>query len=219
MSRLLTTGVLQQARNFGAQKQYALSFDGVDDYVDCLLMSDFYSDTQELTIQLKTENFIHNNGGILSFGDINDTRPFILIRNYDSGYIDIYNYGNGYIMTNIVISLLDIITLTYSNNNWAVFVNGILMDSFVGAIIYQLIPLKIANGYPSFWAGELSDVQIWNIARTQQQIQDDLNKKLTGTEPGLVAYYDFSEGEGNILHDKTQNGNNGTIHGAQWIEI
>ena len=34
---------------------------------------------------------------------------------------------------------------------------------------------------------------------------------------GLVAHYDFSEGVGTVLHDRSGNGNDGTIVGAQWI--
>lgn len=35
---------------------------------------------------------------------------------------------------------------------------------------------------------------------------------------GLVAYWDFDEGSGNILHDVSGNGNNGTIYGAKWVD-
>ena len=33
-----------------------------------------------------------------------------------------------------------------------------------------------------------------------------------------ILEYDFSEGSGNILHDKSGNGNDGIIHGAEWIK-
>ena len=38
-------------------------------------------------------------------------------------------------------------------------------------------------------------------------------------EQGLVAYWDFDEGNGNILHDRTGNGNDGTLHGAAWVRM
>lgn len=34
----------------------------------------------------------------------------------------------------------------------------------------------------------------------------------------LVIHYDFSEGAGTVLHDKTGNGNNAAIHGATWVK-
>jgi hypothetical protein len=33
---------------------------------------------------------------------------------------------------------------------------------------------------------------------------------------GLLAYWDFEEGSGTVLHDKSGNGNNGTVFGATW---
>jgi len=39
-----------------------------------------------------------------------------------------------------------------------------------------------------------------------------------GNEQGLVAYYSFDEGEGNVTHDLSGNGNDGTIYGAKWVD-
>ena len=37
-------------------------------------------------------------------------------------------------------------------------------------------------------------------------------------EEALAAWWDFGEGAGTVLHDQSGNGNNGTIHGAIWVE-
>jgi|GEM_PF-2756605 len=42
--------------------------------------------------------------------------------------------------------------------------------------------------------GVIDEVRIWNVARTESEIQCQSNTPLTGTETGLVAYYDFEEG-------------------------
>jgi hypothetical protein len=39
---------------------------------------------------------------------------------------------------------------------------------------------------------------------------------LSGIPPNLVAYYNFNEGAGTVLHDSSGNGSNGTIAGATW---
>ncbi len=36
---------------------------------------------------------------------------------------------------------------------------------------------------------------------------------------GLMAYYNFDEGQGEILHDRTGRGNDGTINGAEFVEV
>jgi hypothetical protein len=35
---------------------------------------------------------------------------------------------------------------------------------------------------------------------------------------GLVAYYNFDEGSGTIAKDSSGNGNDGTIHGATYVD-
>jgi hypothetical protein len=42
--------------------------------------------------------------------------------------------------------------------------------------------------------GALDELRIWNTARTQQEILDNMDNPLTGSETGLVAYYDFDQG-------------------------
>lgn len=60
--------------------------------------------------------------------------------------------------------------------------------------------------------GQMDNVRIWNIARTNDQISTYMNKCLSGNETGLVALYDFEDGTGSsILTDQTANGNNGTL--------
>ncbi len=64
--------------------------------------------------------------------------------------------------------------------------------------------------------GDMDEYRIWNRALTQTEIRNNMNKQLTGTEPGLVAYYRMNEGEdgtcedGKDICDKSGNGNHGT---------
>ena len=59
--------------------------------------------------------------------------------------------------------------------------------------------------------GIIDEVRIWNVARTQQEIQQYMHQQLTGTEPGLVGYWQFNEGTGNTAYDKTVNANHGSL--------
>ncbi|NET04933.1 MAG: hypothetical protein F6K16_09415 [Symploca sp. SIO2B6] len=61
-----------------------------------------------------------------------------------------------------------------------------------------------------YFNGELDEVRIWNQARTPEEIKADMNRRLSGKESGLVAYWHFEEG---TARDYSGNGNNGTIHG------
>lgn len=42
--------------------------------------------------------------------------------------------------------------------------------------------------------GQLDEVRLWDRALSQDEIRNSLNVTLTGSESGLVAYYDFEEG-------------------------
>jgi hypothetical protein len=57
-------------------------------------------------------------------------------------------------------------------------------------------------GFPG-WAGVMDEVRIWKVARTPQQILDNMKVVLKPTEPGLVAYYRFNEGSGTTTNDES----------------
>jgi len=41
--------------------------------------------------------------------------------------------------------------------------------------------------------GQIDEFRVWNVARTQTQIQSNLHKTLVGNEANLVAYYNFDQ--------------------------
>ncbi len=59
--------------------------------------------------------------------------------------------------------------------------------------------------------GELDEVRVWNSARSQAEIQADMNKTLTGSEAGLVGYWRFDEGSGSLVRDLSTNANDGVL--------
>ena len=79
-------------------------------------------------------------------------------------------------------------------------------------------PLSIASGWGNidYWDGNMSEVSIWDQALSQAEIESYLTLSPTGLESGLVGYWNFNEGEGNVLTDLSSNGNNGSIYGAEW---
>lgn len=53
--------------------------------------------------------------------------------------------------------------------------------------------------------GEIAELRIWNVQRTAKQIAEN-PYWVDPKSPGLLAYWKFNEGEGNIVHDVTGNG-------------
>lgn len=50
--------------------------------------------------------------------------------------------------------------------------------------------------FRNFFRGDLDEVRVWSIARTEAQIRESMNVYLGGTETGLVGYWRFDEGSG-----------------------
>ncbi|MCU0546308.1 MAG: LamG domain-containing protein [Oscillatoriaceae cyanobacterium Prado104] len=69
-----------------------------------------------------------------------------------------------------------------------------------------------------YFRGKISEVRLWNVARSPEEIQKNMSCRLTGNEPGLVGYWPLNEGSGNTVSDKTVKGNHGPISGATWTE-
>ncbi len=62
-------------------------------------------------------------------------------------------------------------------------------------------------------AGQMDDLRIWSVARSEAQIRDNLRAKLTGLEPGLVGYWNFDD-PAQPMRDRSTNGFHGHVFGA-----
>ena len=55
--------------------------------------------------------------------------------------------------------------------------------------------------------GQLDEFRIWNDIRTETEIREGVCELLTGSEPGLIAYYQFEDATGTVVTDVTGNYN------------
>jgi hypothetical protein len=105
----------------------------------------------------------------------------------------------------------------YDGNTITVFMNGIAVESLniPGKLSIDQSDLYIGKGDPTFSDGEyfhgkLDEIRVWNVARSQEQIQAAINTPLTGKEDGLVAYWNFDDG---TAKDLSGHGNDGVLSG------
>ena len=52
------------------------------------------------------------------------------------------------------------------------------------------------------WSGNIDEVRVWSVVRTQNDIRNYMHLTLAGTETGLEAYYQFNESSGTSAGDK-----------------
>lgn len=79
------------------------------------------------------------------------------------------------------------------------------------------LPLSIGRSTDSvdigttYFHGKTDEARIWNIARTQAQIQNKMYTSLVGSEANLIAYYKFDQSGTTTLDDLTSNNHDGTL--------
>jgi len=117
------------------------------------------------------------------------------------------------------------VSVTYNANDVKLFFNGIEDNSTnaSGTIRNSIADLLIGanqfgiNTIENF-SGLIDEVRVWNVARTQAQIYQDMHNQLRGDEPGLIGYWNFNEGSGTSAFDQSVYGNNGSLQGGvTWI--
>lgn len=59
--------------------------------------------------------------------------------------------------------------------------------------------------------GAIDEVRIWNIARSQAELNQFKNESLEGTENGLISYFNFDEGTGMNLGNKVDENLDGVL--------
>lgn len=75
--------------------------------------------------------------------------------------------------------------------------------------------LGCSEEYTNFFAGDLDEIRIWNIARTAAEIVEEMNGNVSPSESHLVAYFNCDAiQDGTRLPDNSGNGNDGTLGGG-----
>ena len=108
--------------------------------------------------------------------------------------------------------------------DWHYYCDGIDYGGYVavnGAVANHTGNLVLGSmiDHEFMFNGLMDEVRIWGVARTQQQIQDWMNYELFGDEPGLIAYWNFNEGSGQTLYDRSGNGHNGQLGSTALADI
>eukprot|EP01120_Amphizonella_sp_Union-15-10_P001953 TRINITY_DN1209_c0_g1_i1.p1 TRINITY_DN1209_c0_g1~~TRINITY_DN1209_c0_g1_i1.p1 ORF type:complete len:330 (+),score=61.51 TRINITY_DN1209_c0_g1_i1:54-1043(+) len=66
--------------------------------------------------------------------------------------------------------------------------------------------ITMAGNYYSnqYFSGIIDEVRVWKVGRTAEQIVDNMNRVLSGAEPGLLYYWPFDEGSGTLVKSLAQ---------------
>jgi len=234
MKKLLYILLFVPLALFG-QENYSLSFDGVNDYVDCGNANDNNILGQNATWMAWVKcNDLSSHDVIISKWLIGGDSQWSLGRYDNNGendefYLTLRSETAGYNENNSIgVNLQEDqwlhITVVWSNDSIKFYKNSLLLNTLhtgSNSLIEttgNLIIGAVNNGTMHNFNGEIDDIMLWNRELTQQEIQVHMECSPLGIEEGLIGYWNFNEGSGYTVYDSSGNGNNGIINGATYSE-
>ncbi len=206
-----------------AADRAALTFDGVDDFVN-MGSGAVYEVTDTVTMEAwinrepssQATQMILNKEGEYEVGLDADGSIKWAFANTNPGWTW---HDTGVV---IPVHTWTHIAVTYDHGTITTYVNGVAADTYAGSgTIGDAHPTKDTlriggrenNPANQYFNGQISEAQVWNVARTAGQIASDLNGTLTGAETGLLGYWKFNENSGGSADNLTAN-SDGTLGGG-----
>jgi len=199
---------------------YALNLAGSPSYLSAPNNNVYNFGTRDFTLQCWVKTTA--SGTVISRKSTQGGSGGFLLVVKSSGIVKLAtDNGRGYYEINTVATAIcdgnwHFLTGVRESNALTIYVDGNLVSSQVGSNISP--PINVNNNLPLYigavaqrqeeynqFAGQLDEVRIWNIALSESQIKSQMSQPLTGTEPGLVGYFSFSNPNGN---DSSPTGNN-----------
>ena len=152
----------------------------------------------------------------------NDISPSVRLIGYGTGIH--YGFGDGstwnsYMAKDVIAAPgWYHIAVTFDGTNYILFLNGSQIYTYTGAA--GKTPLNTPIKYIGLnLQGKIDEVRMWDVARTESEIKADMDKRLTGTESNLVAYYPMDVNGAYQLIDLSPNQNHGIIKNVNVIVV
>lgn len=213
----------------------AISFDGVDDYID---LGNIYDDlvvpftvsawvyapaffsTIPILVSQDNDNIYNGFWFCLS-----PTRLFVEYGDGGGEQSDAYRRGKAADVPNLQGRWLHVSAVVNSGNDIALYAHGLN----VGGSYTGLSTLPMASNYPTSVAkvgfystnsnifrfkGQIDEVRIWNRSLTQEEVRETMCRRLKGDEQGLIGYWNFDETSGDVAKDLSSNGFDGKLMGS-----
>jgi len=200
----------------------ALNFDGINDYANATAGVYFNGNfTIECWVYPKT---FSNWARIIDFGNGAGSNNVLLAYTYGTGGAPgLYVEGAQFAASQtLVLNQWSHIAATLSGTTATIYINGVAVGTATVPVPVNIVRnncfIGRSNWGDPYAEATFDELRIWNVAKTQAEIQASMNVELAGTETGLVAYYNFNQGNsgGNnagitSIIDNTGNSHTGTL--------
>ena len=194
-------------------EEFALDFDGVNDY----LATPLNIDQGFLTIGATFEAWVYptrTSGG---------RQPVISTDNGGDDWSIVQEGGSWRVLTgeasrdtqlpvdlrtwqHIAAVFTPGVGVTFYKNGQGVFIPFIGHD-----FVDDLLTIGGNPRFQQYFDGKIAEARVWNGGRSAEQIQAMMYRELTGQEAGLLAYWRSEEGLGQTLYDSGPDRRHGTL--------
>lgn len=223
-----------QADNIGSGR--AIQFDGIDDYIN---LGNIYDD---LNLPITISAWVYIDPTATLPGPILTSQDNDQVYNGFWFFVSkseiIFEYGDGLGADNptfrkgkkTTLSILQqgkwnhVCGVMRSGTDVQIYVNGInvggnpsgtstspMASAFPNDV--AKIGYHLSNGVAYRFKGLMDELRVFNRALSETEIRQQMCKKLSGSESGLIGYWDFNETSGNVLKDKSANHFDGQLFG------
>lgn len=212
-----------------------LTFDGVNDFIDLRTIGDglgtsFTTFTVELWARAVAGPTANGGYGLLMYRTSStSTSPAIGGSLYWLGINAAGDYAagvNGNLTGDTGVEA-DTTTwrhlaLTYDGTTQRVYLDGELKASVAQALTNSKTVGNLGIGSAPLGAtyrptlGSIAEVRVWNVARSQADIESTRMQRLAGNESGLVSYWPLDDGSGTTSRDGMAGSRAVTLSGAAW---
>lgn len=182
-----------------------LHFDGANDYSSASSTNEYPSGNSNYTIEMWVAPSFSVDRSVLLLGDIGSNIQTEIIVSTDRAVV---NWGGS---NTLIAYFPNSSTWTHVATTWdgstrKIFINGVLAGSDTPSThnTTNWRPIQLGTGTTGgFYWGGLDEVRIYNVVRTQAEIQEKMYCEITNSTVGLQQYWRFNQG--------TPGGNNTSI--------
>lgn len=212
------TGILTTSTTFNVNAMRltsALDFDGSNDYVQSPSVSMSGIFTYETWIKT---NETTQWSGIITTNSGSGTGMWMQFVLSDNGTLRWESNSPNLYIANMSTIINDNVwhhvAVVSDGSNLTFYVDGNLEYTtvFAAGSCNRVLQFMAERQPAEFTNGLMDEARIWDVARTQSEIQASMNTCLTGSESGLVIYYKFEDGTGSsTVTDIAGGDQNGTL--------
>jgi len=208
---------------------YALSFDGVDDYVG-VANSASLNPSSAVTVEAWFKTSVVHDGAIVwkPYGTYNPTYGFAYFgkayNTIEGRVVDSGGTLHGVSFAWTADGRWHHLALTYDGSTLKIYLDGVLKSSasWSGSIASSTYAVRLGDRETEhmYFNGLIALPRIYSGALSLAEIHRNIRNPLNPVRDGLVLFLPMIEGSGTTVRDFSGYGNNGTLYnGVSWREL